>query len=132
MFTGRKKEDKEERRTREIARERGKRRKKMLRTKYGHKPLKHAKKGIQSCILAVLVWVLLFVMIAVSFFAKGKVGTILGVVGIMTLILAGAGFSLGMKGFKERDKNYITCKTGAILNGLILVGMAAIFIRGII
>lgn len=132
MFTKRKKEGKEETRAREIAREREKRRKKMLRTKYGQKPLKHAKKGIQSCVLAAVVWFLLIFMIVFSFFSKGNVGILLGVGGIATLILAGIGLNLGVKGFRERDKNYITCRAGAVCNGLVLAGMAAIFIRGII
>lgn len=126
----RKPENKEEARQRAIQKEREKRRKKMLRTKYGQKPLKHAKKGIQSCMLAVPAVFLLILMLVISFTTKGKIGLVIGFAGLGTLILSGMGFYTGVKGFREREKNYITCKVGAILNGLVFIGLAAMFIRG--
>ena len=42
------------------------------------------------------------------------------------------GQKTGIKGFKEREKNYITCKVGAISNGAALIGLVAMFIRGLI
>lgn len=128
----RKKEDKGDAKARKAAKEREKRRKKMLRTKYGQKPLKHAKKGVESCLLAALVFSFLIVMIVLSFSAKGDVGIFAGIAGILMLFPAGKGLKMGIKGFGERDKNYITCKIGVICNGLVLLGLAVIFIRGLI
>lgn len=132
MYIKRKKEDKEDIRVRDAAKERDRRRKKMLRTKYGQRPLKHAKKGILSCVLAGAVIALLCFMIIFSFISKGKVAVGIGVLGLLTTALAGMGLHLGIKGFKERDKNYITCRAGVICNGVVLGSMAVIFIRGII
>lgn len=132
MFIKRKKDSKDEEKARAAAKERERRRRKMIRTKYGQTPLKHAKKGIQSCVMAVVVLLLLCSMVSFSFASKGKVALVIGFAGILTLILAGKGFHLGMKGMKERDKNYITCKVGVALNGIVLLGMAAIFLRGLI
>lgn len=122
----------EDTRAQMLAREREKRRRKMLRTKYGQMPRKHAKKGMQSFALAVIVLFLLFLMLASSFFSEGEVSTALGGLGLATAALAGGGVYLGVKGFKERDKNYITCKIGIVCNMIVLVGMTAIFIRGLI
>lgn len=132
MYIKRRKESKDEEKARAAAKERERRRRKMIRTKYGQTPLKHAKKGIQSCVMAVIVLAFLISMISYSFSTKGKVAMIMGIAGIVTVLLAGKGFHLGLKGFKERDKNYITCKAGVICNGIVLLGMAAIFLRGLI
>ena len=132
MMIKKKADRKEEARIKARQKERESRRKKMLRTKYGQKPLKHAKKGVLSCLMAALVLFILLAMIILSFMSKGDIGLLVGVVGLMTIILSGIGFNTGIKGFKERDKNYITCKVGAILNGLALIGLAAMFIRGLI
>ena len=47
-----------------------KKRSRRVNTKYGQKTLKHARKGIQSCMMAVLCAVILIVMILVSFLMK--------------------------------------------------------------
>ena len=121
----------EEDRARELAKEREKQRKKMIKTRYGQKQKKHAKKGVQSCLLAAVAALLLIAMIAGSFGAKGNVGFFAGVAGIATLIIAWRGLVYGTRGFKERDKNYITCKVGAVCNCILLLFMCGIFIRGL-
>lgn len=132
MLIKSKKERAEEARRRAVEKERESRRKKMLRTKYGQKPLKHAKKGVQSCMLATLVVLLLILMVMRSFSEKGEVSVWVGFAGLFSAALAAAGLKTGMKGFKEREKNYITCKVGAISNGAMLAGLVAMFIRGLI
>lgn len=121
----------EEDRARELAKKREKQRKKMIRTRYGQKQKKHAKKGIQSCILAAFGCILLTVMITVSFHARGEVGGFIGVAALATLVIVWRGLVYAVRGFKERDKNYITCKVGAGFNGLLLLFMCGIFIRGL-
>lgn len=132
MFIKGRRDDEDAAKALKAAKERERRRRKLIRTKYGQKPLKHAKKGIQSCVLAGLVVFFLFLMISNSFAAKGEVASYMGIAGILTMVLAGMGLNLGIRGFKERDKNYITCKVGVGLCGLVLLGMAAIFLRGLI
>lgn len=122
----------EDTRAQMLAKEREKHRRKMLRTKYGQTPRKHAKKGIQSFALAVIVLFLLFLMLASSFFSRGQVSTMMGALGLAAAAVAGMGIYLGVKGFKERDKNYITCRLGIVCNAAVLLCMAAIFIRGLI
>ena len=55
----------------------------------------------------------------------------IGVVGLSALALAVVGLKNAIQGFKEREKNYVTCKVGAALNGLFLLGLIAIFLRGL-
>ena len=109
-----------------------KKRSRRVNTKYGQKTLKHARKGIQSCMMAVLCAVSLIVMILVSFLMKGNVNIIVGFLCFALLALAVYGFRLGLRGLNERDKKYITCKVGIGVNGLVLAGVAAIFIRGLV
>lgn len=121
----------EETRQAALAKEREMRRKKMLKTKYGQKPLRHARKGIQSCMLAGVAAFLLLLMIVISFLLKGEIGLLAGFVAFVVLWAAFVGLKYGIRGLNERDKNYITCKVGIGVNGLILVGIAALFIRGL-
>ena len=58
-------------------------------------------------------------------------GLLIGFVGLFALALAVAGLKNAVQGFKEREKNYLTCKVGAALNGVLLAGLAAIFLRGL-
>lgn len=121
----------EEARAKALAKERAKRRKTMLRTKYGQTPLRHAKKGILSCVLSGAASFLLFLLFSSSFILDGQIGLAMGAVGIVVLFLAIDGLIVGMKGLKERNKNYVTCKVGIAWNGLLTFGMGVIFIRGL-
>ena len=57
---------------------------------------------------------------------------LIGLVGLGTVALSAAGLVLGIRGLKERDKNYITCKVGIAMNGVFLAGLAGLFIRGLL
>ena len=94
--------------------------------KYGQIKRKHSRKGIWSCVMAVLVTGL----IVMAFMNKGKSAAMAGSFGVFDMILACIGIVTGVKGFKERDKNYLTCKIGIVVNGLILLAMILVFIRG--
>ena len=132
MLLRRRKIKKEDTRAKAAAKAKEKQRRKMIRTKYGQAPLRHARKGIYSCIYAAAVFALLFLMILISYVAKGEVGILIGLVGLGTVALSVSGLTLGIKGLKERDKNYITCKIGVACNLAILIGFAGIFIRGLL
>lgn len=130
MFIKRQKKTEEDR-EKELAKAREKQRRKMIKTRYGQKQKKHARKGVQSCVLAVVAALMLAFMLIGSFRAKGDISIFVGIVGIVTLVAAWRGLVYAVRGFKERDKNYITCKVGAGCNGFLLLCMCAIFIRGL-
>lgn len=120
----------EEDRAKAIAKAREKQRKKLIRTKYGQSRLRYSKRGVYSCLYAAVVLLLLVFMILFSYASKGETSILSGFMGLGTLALSVVGVVLGVRGFKERNKNYITCKVGIGINGTVLVGLTAIFIRG--
>lgn len=131
MIIKRKQKDKEESSAKDKQKEREKRRRKMMRGKYGQAPLKHARKGINSCCYAGTVFLILMAMLVFSYVSKGSVNVIAGFAGLAVIILAWLGLMSGIRGFREREKNYITCKVGVISNVLLLLGLISIFFRGL-
>ena len=125
-------EDKEKRIAKAAAKEREKRRKKMIRTKYGQKPLRHAKKGVYSCFYALVVAMLLMLMVTSAYMHKGDISYAIGLLGLGAVVMAAIGLNFGLKGLKERDKNYITCKIGIGANVFVLLALFAIYIRGLL
>lgn len=125
MRIGREKE-----RTRE--RERDRERKKRGNRKYGQARLKHSKKGIMACVLAAAVAIIFIALILTSFLHKGQSAAIAGSFGLFAVVIAWIGLVTAVRGFRERDKNYITCKVGIGVNGVVLLCLIATFIRGIV
>ena len=117
----------EERKKRKIEKEKMKRRSR----KYGQAQLKHSRRGIKSCFLAVCALFILVLIFSVSYITRGDVGILIGLCGILVVVLAVSGLKAGIQGLTEREKNYITCKVGIALNGVFLLGMAGIFVRGL-
>lgn len=108
-----------------------KERKKRGNRKYGQARLKHARKGIISCMAAALVAVIVLLLIISAFLKKGHLTAIVGSFGIFAVILAIIGMYNGIRGFKEREKNYLTCKVGIGVNGAFLGILIGIFVRGL-
>ena len=125
MRIGREKEQARER-------ERDKERKKRGNRKYGQAKLRHSKKGILSCVIAGTVAIIFGSLIVTSFLHKGQSAAIIGSFGLVTIILTCIGLSTAFRGFRERDKNYLTCKIGLGVNGFVLLCLIAVFIRGIV
>lgn len=111
--------------------EKKKERKKRGNRKYGQAKFKHSKKGILSCVMASLVTLILVALISVAFLLKGEAIALIGSFGLITIILSVAGFVTALRGFRERDKNYLTCKIGAGVNGVVLLALIAMFVRGL-
>ena len=106
-------------------------RKRRGKRKYGQAKLKHAKRGVISCALSAGVLVLLVILLAVAYFSKGTAAPIIGGVGLVAVVLAGCALYMGIKGFKEREKDYLTCKIGVGCSGLFILGFIMIFCRGL-
>lgn len=99
--------------------------------KYGQAKLKHAKKGVWSCGIAAAVCVLFALLIVIAYISGGTAQGYIGGIGVITMLLSGIGMGFALKGFKEREKDYLTCKIGALSNGFFLLGFIAIFCRGL-
>ena len=99
--------------------------------KYGQAKLKHAKRGVISCTLSGVSLVLLAAMLAKAYFSKGTASPFIGGVGLITLILSGCGLYFGIRGFREREKDYLTCKIGVGCSSFFILGFILIFCRGL-
>lgn len=99
--------------------------------KFGQAELKHSRRGVMSCLLAGLTLFFLVLVFSLSYISRGDVSILIGVVGLGCIVLAVSGLKQGIQGFKERDKNYLTCKIGVASNGLFVLGLFIIFLRGL-
>lgn len=112
-------------------RERERERKKRSR-KYGQEKTLHARRGVYSCIAAGVIFALVLVMLLISVVTRGHAPVFIGGMVVVTFFGAWMGMITGFRGFKERQKNYITCKIGVACNIALLVGFAVIFIGGMV
>ena len=115
--------------SRERSRERERRTRKNR--KYGQAKLKHAKRGILSCMLASVVLIVLTILLIVAYVSEGTAAPAIGGFGIVTFILACGSLYAGVRGFREREKDYLTCKIGVTASGLFILGFIIIFCRGL-
>ena len=116
-----------------MQREQGKEkeRKKRCKRKYGQAKLKHAKRGIVSCVISAIVLVLLIGMLGKAYVSRGTSAPLIGGVGLIAMLLASCGLYMGVRGFREREKDYLTCKIGAGCNAIFVLGFILIFCRGL-
>lgn len=113
-------------------RKRERERRNRMRRKYGQAKPKHAKRGIISCILAGVVLLILTVSLVTAYRNEGTAKPIIGAFGLIALILSGCGLYMGVKGFKEREKDYITCKVGVACCASFIFIFILIFCRGLL
>ena len=106
-------------------------RKKLRTKKFGQMELKHARRGVSSCMLALCSGFFLLLTLSASYISRGDVGFIVGILGLMSLVMSIIGFRRGIEGFKERNKNYISCKVGVGCNGVLVAIYVSMFIRGL-
>lgn len=112
-------------------RNRERERKNRKKRKYGQAKLKHAKRGVLSCMLAGVVGVMMLAIIARAYFSAGNASPFIGAVGLISVVVSGSGLYLGIRGFKEREKNYLTCKIGIVCCSVFILGFILIFCRGL-
>ena len=106
-------------------------RRKRKNRKYGQAKLNHSKICIMSCVLAGFVLIMLVSMLLKAYVSRGEAAPIVGALGLISVILAGCGLYMGIRGFKEREKNYLTCKIGTICSASFILGFILIFCRGL-
>ena len=111
--------------------QREKERRKRGKRKYGQAKLKHAKKGIISCCLSAGVFLMLVILLSIAYFTRGEAAPIVGSLGLISMGLAGSAIYTGVRGFREREKDYLTCKIGIGSSSAIILGFIIIFCRGL-
>lgn len=98
--------------------------------RYGQARLKHSHMGVYSCGYAGGAFTILLLSVLLAFFMRGETGGYIGGLGFISVVLTILGIRAGIKGLRERDRNYITCKVGIAVNIIILLGLIVIFIGG--
>lgn len=114
-----------------MARKEKDRNKNRKRRKYGQAKLKHAKRGSVSCVLAAVVLIVLVILFAKAYTSEGAAAPFIGGVGLVAFILSGCSLYLALRGFKEREKNYLTCKIGLACSVIYILIFILIFCRGL-
>ena len=111
--------------------QREKERKKRGTRKYGQAKYRHSRMGIASCWLAAAAFVLLAGCILYAYIERGRAAGIVGGIAIVSFVLSLLGIRASVKGFHERERNYLTCKTGLPGSFVTLLLFLAIFIGGL-
>lgn len=106
-------------------------RKKRGTRKYGQNGMKYSGRGILSCLSGAGALLLLLGCILYAFLSRGEAAGIIGGIAIVALILSICGIRWAIRGFRERERNYLTCKIGLPLNAVSLILFLVIFIGGL-
>lgn len=104
------------------------RQKKRRNVKFGNR--KHSTRGILSTVMAAFSIILLCVLVIVSYKMRGNGGIYLGSVGIAAFLLNLVGVSTAIKSFKEKEREYLFSKIGIIINFIMVLSWAGIYILG--
>lgn len=99
--------------------------------KYGQTALKHSRMGTYSCWYALGSVVLILLSLGIAFRMHGNAAGFVGGFGIVAVIFAVLGVRAGVKGLREREKKYISCRLGIAANILLLLSLLIIFTGGL-
>lgn len=100
--------------------------------KYGQAKLKASRRGVTSLALAAVIFVAVLSMLLMAYTSKGEAAGYIGGLGMTAAVCSVAGLAMAIRGFKERDRSYLSCKAGIVLHILFIVGLTAIFFRGLL
>jgi hypothetical protein len=89
---------------------------------------KNAKGGRISLVIGILALALLIAGIVISYCKRGNGGSIVGIFGILAFGISIAGFVVGLRGFKEEDRNQFYSWIGSILNAGIWLFLAGTYL----
>lgn len=112
-------------------RQRERERKKRGTRKYGQASYRHSRSGIISCLCGGAALAVLAGCILYAYITRGAAAGIVGGFVIFAPILSVFGIRAAIRGFAERERNYITCKIGLPADILTMLLFLAIFIGGL-
>lgn len=117
---------------RDRERDRQRERKNRRKRKYGQAKLKHAKRGIISCMISSVVLLVMFILLVTAYRSGGTSAPVIGGFGLVAFILACGALYAGIRGYREREKDYTTCTVGVAASSFFILGFIIIFIRGLL
>ena len=112
-------------------RTKGKDKKKGTTRKYGQPKYKQARRGILSCWCSALAISDLAGCVAYAFWMRGNAAGIVGGLAVLAFALAVFGINYAVNGFKERERNYLSCKIGIGMAIFVILLFLAIFVGGL-
>lgn len=112
-------------------RQKEKERKKRGTRKYGQAKYKYSRMGAISCGCAAAALLLLAGCILYAYLARGAAAGVVSGIAVVSMVLSIMGIRAAVKGFRERERNYLTCKIGLPGSTLVLLLFLAIFIGGL-
>ena len=112
-------------------RQREKERKQRGARKYGRAKFKHSRQGVLSFISGGVALLILAGCVLYAFTTRGEAAGIVGGIVIISFLLSIWGIRCAIQGFRERERNYLTCKIGLPVNAAALILFLAIFIGGL-
>ena len=112
-------------------RQKEKERKKRGTRKYGQAKYKYSRMGAISCGCAAAALLLLAGCILYAYLARGAAAGIVSGIAVVSLVLSIMGIRAAVKGFRELERNYLTCKIGLPGSTLVLLLFLAIYIGGL-
>lgn len=112
-------------------RQKEKERKKRGTRKYGQAKYKYSRMGAISCGCAAAALLLLAGCILYAYLARGAAAGIVSGIAVVSPVLSIMGIRAAVKGFRERERNYLTCKIGLPGSTLVLILFLAIYIGGL-
>lgn len=91
---------------------------------------KQSVKGITALVIAVCMILATAVLIAVSAGAGGDTGLLTGVLALLIMAIAAAGFVLALKSLYERDVLSFLPITALLLNGFVVIFYLCMYVIG--
>ena len=101
------------------------------RYRYAFTKKEEAEGGFASVVFAGCSLVLFLAAVFISFIWEGNAESWIGAFGVMAILFSICGFSIGIKSFQEKEKNYKLSVLGAMANGIFAVGWLALFLMGV-
>ena len=102
------------------------------RKKNGQPVLKAAKKGVYSWVTAVCGCIVRALSVLAAYLLRGNAPGLIGGGGAICWLISWYGVITAARGFKERERKYLTCKIGIVCNTLLGVGLTALFVGGLV
>lgn len=87
-------------------------------------------KGIVALLIAIATVIATAVMIVVATRAGGATGILAGVMGLVVMVVAAAGFALALKSLYERDVLSVLPITALLLNGFVVIFYLCMYVIG--
>ncbi len=102
----------------------------MARRTYKFTDKKHTRQGISSLGLGLTALILSVLSLALAYRMSGQAGNAVGFMGALAMLANIVGLVLAIRGFREEEVYYISSQIGAVLNGILIIGWAIVFMIG--